>query len=193
MKVQVFVRWEEMNRTKLIFWTDTAIFCAFLIAAGIGFSFAFSSGIPGASWKAIHLSSGIVVFAGVIFHLVLHRQWIGAAAKRLIKKASWRTRINFGVNFLLGWVFVLICLSGLNMSLSHAGCSTLFQIRLSIWETMHRGTGTAMTIYLFIHLVLHYPWIRCTAGKIFHYRTGRTQSLGLPGVADDPTKGTLVK
>ncbi len=182
-----------MNRTKLIFWTDTAIFCAFLIAAGIGVSFTAFPGLLGASWKAMHLSSGILVFTGVIFHLVLHRKWIGSVAKRLVKKASWLTRINFGVDFLLGWVFALICLSGLNMALSHAGRLTLFQMPLSLWETMHRGTGTAMTIYVIIHLALHYQWIKRTAGTYFRYRLCQTQSLGLTAMANDQTKRTLVQ
>ncbi len=182
-----------MNRTKLMIWTDIAIFCAFLIAAGIGLSFTAFPGLQGASWKASHLSSGILVFVGVIFHLALHRKWIGVTAKQLIKKASWRTRINFGVDFLLGGVLILICLSGLNMGLSHHGYATVFQIKLSLWETMHRGTGTAMTIYVIIHLALHYPWIKRTAGKYFHSRLGQTQSFGLPAIAKDHTKRTLVQ
>ncbi len=164
-----------MNRTKLIFWMDTAIFSAFLIAAGIGLSFTAFPGTQSAFRKAIHLSSGSLVFAGVVYHLALHQKWIGSTAKRLMKEASWLTRINFGVDFLLGWVFTLICLSGLNIWLSHHGYATIFQIKLSLWETMHRGTGSAMTIYVIIHLALHYPWIRRIAGKYFHSRLGQTQ------------------
>ncbi len=181
-----------MNRTKLLIWTDIAIFCAFLSAAGMGLSFKAFPGLQGASWKAIHLSSGILVFAGVIFHLVLHRKWIEVTAKRLIKKASWRTRINFGLDFLLGGVLILICLSGLNIGLSHHGYATVFQIERSFWETMHRGTGTAMTIYVIIHLALHYQWIKRTAGKSFHSRLSETSSFRLSAIANDHAKRTLV-
>ncbi len=165
-----------MNRTKLIFWTDTAIFSTFLITAGIGLPFAFFSGPHSTSWKAVHLSSGILVFAGVVFHLALHRKWIGATAKRLVKKANWLTWMNFGVDFLLGWVFTLVCVSGLNMALSNAGYPTLFQIKLTLWEMMHRGTGTAMTIYVILHLALHYQWIRRAAGKCFNDFLGQMQT-----------------
>jgi hypothetical protein len=167
-----------MNRAQLFFWINSLMFCAFLISAGIGLPLTYAPppGLQGDLWKPIHSVSGILIFAGVATHLVLHGKWIAATAKRFPKKVGWRTRINFCVDFLLGGVFLLICISGLNQWLASIGCGTFFQMDASFWERMHRGTGTAMVAYIIIHLVLHAEWIKGAFRKPFKRYSDRTPS-----------------
>ncbi len=153
-----------MNRARLLLLTDSLIFCTFLIAAGIELPFAYApwQGLQDDFWKIIHKVSGMLLFAGVVTHLVLHARWIATTAKRFLKSTSRPAKINFCVDLLLGWVFLLICLSGINQWAASLGNPTLFQIDRSIWKSMHLGTGTAMSVYVIIHLVLHGRWIKNT-------------------------------
>ncbi len=171
-----------MNRPRLLFWINSLIFCAFLISAGIGLPLAYAPppDLQDDLWKPIHSVSGILIFAGVATHLVLHGKWIAATAKRFPMKTGWQTRINFCVDFLLSWVFLLICISGLNQWLVSIGYTTFFQIDLSFWARMHRGTGTAMTVYVIIHLALHGRWIKHALRKPFKRFSGRTPTEVLP-------------
>jgi hypothetical protein len=165
--VGLVIEGKEMEKYKLNFTLDAATCLAFVGTAftGLLFRFVFPSG-PGSqtytwlglarpAWAVFHNISFLLMLSGISLHLALHWKWITTVAARYCKKTSRAARINFTVDALMFWVFLLGSLSGIIFCL---GDLLGAQVG-SLWFQMHRGTGTAMVIYVFLHLALHTKWI----------------------------------
>jgi hypothetical protein len=99
----------KMNKTKLNFLLDTAIFIAFLLSAvsGVVFLFLPQGGFQGgrnpgfqgsilflsrAGWRDLHTWASLIFVAGVVIHLALHWRWIVCVAKRYARNALGHSR-----------------------------------------------------------------------------------------------------
>lgn len=156
-----------MEKNKLNFTLDAATCLAFVGTAftGLLFRFVFPSG-PGSqtytwlglarpAWAVFHNISFLLMLSGISLHLALHWKWIISVAARYFNKTSRPARINFTIDALMFWVFLLGSLSGIILWLG-----SLFHARVSgAWFQMHQGTATAMIVYICLHLALHGKWI----------------------------------
>jgi hypothetical protein len=176
------------SKSRLNFVLDAAIFAAFLVTAftGLLLWLALPNNGPGSGWSAllgltrhtwvdIHSLAGLVVMIGVIWHLVMHWDWILCVARRFLGRATRQSRINFSLATIMFALFFLTSLSGLigwhplaggyrGGRNPFPGATPLALTRLD-WNDLHIWVGVAMVALILVHLALHWKWIVCVARR----------------------------
>ncbi len=169
-------------KTKSNYWLDMGIFLAFTVTMisgtllwlvlpeGRGSSTALFLGISKSLWLDVHIWSGVGMFLGALFHLVIHWKWISVVGKRYFKKLARQARVNFTLNSFLFAGFLLASLSGLVtwLILPEGGYQggrnpnffrTFLGMERSLWGDWHLWSGVAMLVILLIHILNHRGWI----------------------------------
>ena len=103
-----------------------------------------------------HQIVGILWVAGLVWHLVWHRQWLGAAFRSL-----WRRRGGVKLPNLLVCSFLLVgtLLIPLTGLLAGAFPDT-------VWSWRHHLLGELSLIVVVVHVALHGRWIARAVGRI---------------------------
>jgi hypothetical protein len=176
-------------KTRFNFLLDALIFVAFLVTTftGLLLWLGLPDG-PGSGWTTwldltrhtwvdIHSWAGLVMLLGVIWHLVMHWEWIVCVARRFLGKTSQQARINFSLDAVMFAVFFVVSLSGLIawLFLPSGGYrggrnpfygATLLNLSRHEWNDVHLWTGLAIIALALLHLALHWQWIVCTARRL---------------------------
>lgn len=104
---------------------------------------------------SFHEIGGLILFAFIIFHLILNYKWIiGVTEKLFSKSLPVKTRIGYIANVLLLISFILICVSGILIS------KVLFQFNTGMtWKMVHNTSAAIALILIGIHIGLHVKMI----------------------------------
>ncbi len=98
-----------MHKTRLNYWLDMVIALAFGLSALSGIAFLFMGtggyhggrnpahlqtwlGLARGTWSDLHTLFGLVLIAGVLFHLVLHWKWVVCVTKEMFKPRPQESR-----------------------------------------------------------------------------------------------------
>lgn len=72
------------------FWLDVFMLVSGIICIATGIVMDFHI-IPGGramkgAWRAAHIYSGYLMYIGLVFHLLWHREWIAGATKKIFRR-----------------------------------------------------------------------------------------------------------
>jgi hypothetical protein len=171
-------------------WLDAAIFMAFVVTTitgvllwlalptGSGSNYYIYWGLSKSTWVAIHDWAGVAMLVGLLAHILLHWDWVQCIASRFFHRLPRQARTNFGLDAIVGVLFLAVSISGLISWLVlggsgyHGGRNPMYNaIVLGLgrdgWNDLHLWTGVAMIALTVLHLALHWKWILCMIKKFF--------------------------
>lgn len=127
---------------------DFGLLVVFLVATAPQFT-----GISWHEWLSLALAAGVIV------HVVLHRQWVIAVASHIRNKATRSSRFSFGLNALLFIAFTLVTYSGIAISEEVMPILGIGMFDNRAWRFLHHTFSNISLIIIAIHVALHWHWI----------------------------------
>ena len=137
-----------LSETVKNYWLDIFLFFAFIIDMNTHFT-----GIP------IHEWLGIGFGIALIYHLMLHWQWITAVTQRLLKKLPAQQRFRYLIDILLFIDMVIVIVTGLWISEVAMAQLGLSAQRSFLWRQLHHSTSNLVIFLVGLHLALDWKWI----------------------------------
>lgn len=142
-----------MNKKQKHYWILDA-------TLGVGFMLAFQQDITG---HALHQWLGILVGAGALVHLLLHKKWLQVTARNFASMATSRSRWYLILDGLLGLGLLGTIITGLVIST----WTNLPLNNYQAWLAVHITVSIEALVMLVVKLVLHRQWIVTTARRMF--------------------------
>lgn len=130
------------------YWLDIVLFFAFIIDMNFRFT-----GI------AIHEWLGIGFGLALIYHLLLHWDWIISVSKRLFRRLPGGQRVRYLVDLLLFLDMVILSMTGIwisEVAMQQLGISVTSNF---FWRRMHTLTADFAIWLVALHLALSWKWI----------------------------------
>jgi len=152
-----------MKQNERNFWLDVSLFVTFLCTVSTGMflwlliphqATAFFGGVTRQFWLTVHTCSGIVCLAGVVIHVIWHREWLKAMRRRSTATLPPKVRANRVTDRYVWVCFLIVVVFGIIDWLIPA-----FENRASIFDRLHLAFGIAWLTGIVVHLVLHRRWI----------------------------------
>lgn len=120
------------------------------------------------TWEVLHDWTGIAMIAAALIHIVFHWRWILGTLKRIFHKVE-----RFGnrlfwtivVDAFIAIGFFLSAISGLYFFFATKDANWL--LLDTTWDTIHTWSSDVMIMAAFIHVILHWDWIKNITAKIF--------------------------
>jgi hypothetical protein len=159
------------------------IFVALLITTITGFLFwlviphKLDIVFPGFSrsvWVAVHISSGVLGFAGIFIHIVKHWDWLTALRGRPPREMKEKLRANRIVDRIMWITFITTNVFGALAWALHFGID-IYVVRVP--DRLHVVFGVAWTILTIVHLALHWKWITSTSQRYIALGLGRSSQI----------------
>jgi hypothetical protein len=179
-----------ISKTKWNAWLDAVVFTALVLTTltgvilwlilpeGSGSSYSLFLGVSKSAWVTVHDWAGVAMLAGLLTHVVLHWEWVTCIAARITRPLPRQVQTNFGLDAILGIVFLVVAISGLISWLALGGGyqggrnpaynALVLGLGRDGWSDLHLWTGVAMISLTLLHLALHWKWILCTLRNILH-------------------------
>ena len=163
-----------MNTTKRNFWLDVTVFAALLVTTITGLLLwlvvphkldIVFLGFSRSIWLAAHISSGVVVLAGIVIHIARHWGWLKALRGRPLSGMPERLRANRIVDRILWITFITNNVFGAIVWMLHFG-DDIYIVRVP--DRLHVVFGVVCTILMIVHLALHWKWITSTIQRHIH-------------------------
>ncbi|MCA9995511.1 MAG: cytochrome b/b6 domain-containing protein [Anaerolineales bacterium] len=137
-----------LSETIKNYWLDIFLFFAFIIDMNTHFT-----GIP------IHEWLGIGFGIALIYHLMLHWQWITAVTQRLFKKLPAQQRFRYLIDLLLFINMVIVIVTGLWISEVAMAQLGLQAQQGFMWRRLHHSSSELVIFLVGLHLALDWKWI----------------------------------
>lgn len=120
------------------------------------------------TWEVLHDWTGIAMIAAALIHVILHWRWILGTLNRIFHKVE-----RFGNR--LFWTIVVDAFIAIGFFLSAiSGLYFFFAIKDAnwllldtTWDTIHTWSSDVMIMAAFIHVLLHWDWIKNITAKMF--------------------------
>jgi hypothetical protein len=124
------------------------------------------------TWEALHDWTGIAMIAAALIHIVFHWKWILGTLKRIFRTVSHKAE-RFGnrlfwtivVDAFIAIGFLLSAISGLYFFFAIKDANWL--LLDTTWDTVHTWSSDVMIMAAFIHILLHWDWIKNITAKMF--------------------------
>lgn len=145
----------RLSETLKNFGVDIALFLMFIIDMNTRFT-----GIP------IHEWLGIVLGGALVYHLLLHWQWIVALTRKIVSKLPAVQRIRYFVDLLLFIDMVIVVASGILISEAALPQVGIQIGRNFLWRGLHHSSTELISWLVGFHLALSWGWISSAFG---HY------------------------
>jgi hypothetical protein len=160
-----------MKQTKRNFRLDAIMFVAFLFTTTTGpilwlviprqLGIAFL-GFSRSAWRAAHVYSGVVVLAGIVLHIIRHRDWLRALRGRRLSGMPEKLRLNRVVDRIMWITYIAANVFGVTAWALSTGNDISV---VGGAERLHAVFGAACTILVSLHLALHWKWVASTTRR----------------------------
>ena len=137
-------QWSETFKN---FWVDIALFLMFIVDMNTHLT-----GI------AVHEWLGIVFGGALVYHLLLHWQWINSTTRRLFSKLPGVQRLRYAIDLLLFAVMVIVVASGVLISRDALPAVGLAIEPSRFWSGLHHLTSNLVILLVGLHLALSWAW-----------------------------------
>ena len=142
---------KRLSETVKNYWLDIALFFAFIIDMNTRFT-----GI------SIHEWLGLGFGIALIYHLLLHWNWIASLTKRLFRKLPGGQRLRYVIDLVLFVDMVVLTMTGIWISEV-----AMRQLGLSFapnffWRRLHEQTADFAIFLVALHIALDWKWIVST-------------------------------
>ena len=138
----------RLSETVKNYWLDFALFFAFIIDMNTRFT-----GIP------IHEWLGIAFGIALIYHLLLHWNWMVSITSRLLRKLPSGQRLRYVIDWLLFLDIVILVMTGIWISEVAMGQLGLRFAANFFWRRLHSQTADLAIWLVAFHLALDWKWI----------------------------------
>ena len=138
----------RISETLLNFWVDIALFLMFIIDMNTHFT-----GIP------IHEWLGIVLGGALVYHLLLHWQWIITISRRIVSRLPAIQRIRYVIDLILFVDMVIVVASGILISREALPLFGIEMGRNFYWSRLHHTSTELISWLIGLHLALSWGWI----------------------------------
>lgn len=122
------------------------------------------TGLPAHEW--LGLSLGIIV----MIHLLLSWAWIASTTAGLVRRATWRTRVNFALNVILFILLVLVITSGIAISVVAVPALGVATIDDRAWRSLHNLTLNWLVLLTGFHVVMNWRPLVAGVRRAFAFR-----------------------
>ncbi len=145
---------KRFSETLKNYWLDIALFFAFIIDMNTRFT-----------GLAIHEWLGLGFGAALIYHMLLHWNWIVSITKRLLGKLSGGQRLRYLIDLVLFIDMVVLTMTGIWISEV-----AMRQMGLSFgegffWRRLHEQTADLAIWLVALHIALDWKWIVSTTKR----------------------------
>lgn len=137
-----------LSETVKNYWLDVFLFFAFILDMNTHFT-----------GLAIHEWLGIGFGIALIYHMMLHWQWITAVTQRLLKKLPAQQRFRYLIDLLLFIDMVIVIVTGLWISEVAMAQLGLSAQRSFLWRWLHHSSSELVILLVGLHLALDWRWI----------------------------------
>lgn len=152
---------------------DLVIAAAFLIAAN-----------PPLFGLPVHEWFGLAFAVVLVAHLVLHWEWMAAAAKRVFTGRGRGVRANAAVDAVLFVALTAAVLSGLMISRHVMASFGPPSPAPRAWRGIHSFASDTAIVAMGLHLGLHWNWLALQLPRLFAAKTRGADADGsFPSVA----------
>lgn len=138
-------RWSQTLKN---YWLDIALFFAFIIDMNTRFT-----GIP------IHEWLGIAFGIALIYHLLLHWDWIISISQRLFRRLPSGQRLRYVIDLVLFVDMVVLTMTGIWISEVAMGQLGIAVTPNFFWRRLHEMTADGAIWLVALHLALDWKWI----------------------------------
>lgn len=138
----------RISATLRNFWLDLLLFLGFVVDVNVRFT-----------GLSIHEWLGIVLGGVLVYHVLVHWEWIVAVVRRTFGRLPAIHRLKALVDLLLFLDMVALIATGLWISEAALPAIGLSFPRDPAWRLIHRLTADAAIWLLGAHLALNWPWI----------------------------------
>ena len=166
--------WSETLKN---FWLDIALFIAFIVDMNVRFT-----GI------SIHEWLGIALGIALIYHLLLHYNWIVAITKRIFSRLPGVERLRYVLDIALFIDMVILVATGIWISESALPLLGITVVPSFLWRQLHHLTADLVIWMIGLHLALSWKWIVNTFKRYLFQPIGRLFRGRIPAV--QPVKVT---
>ena len=145
---------KRFSETVKNYWLDIALFFAFIIDMNTRFT-----GI------SIHEWLGLGFGIALIYHLLLHWNWIASLTKRLFRKLPGGQRLRYGIDLILFVDMVVLTMTGIwisEVAMQQLGLS--FEHNF-FWRRLHEQTADLAIFLVALHIALDWKWIVSTTKR----------------------------
>lgn len=159
------------RKAELNFWLDLAVFVVQLMMIVTGtvvlgiLPHSLTANFLGLSrsvWLAAHVGAGVLGLAGVVLHIVWHRDWLKALRGRSLREMPRKLRANRVVDRAMWLCFIVANVCGaLTAALHLSGVS----VGVGVPERLHVVFAIVWVVLTIVHLGLHSKWIAATARR----------------------------
>jgi hypothetical protein len=159
----------KQNISKFI--VDIVIFIGFLLALD-----------PRVTGNTIHEWLTIAGTVIIVLHLLLNWNWIGGLTKNFFRKATFKSRFNYILNWLFFIDGILVMLTGIMISEVVLPAFGLQAQHGGIWRQLHSLTADIALYILALHLALNWDWVANVLKRYIFYPIAhlRTKKATLP-------------
>ena len=141
----------KLSETIKNFWLDIVLVVAFVLDMNLQFT-----------GLVIHEWLGIAFGAALVYHLLLHWQWLVTVTKRVFGRLPNGQRLKYLVDLALFVNMVLLVFSGIWMSQEALGALGIPTSDNPIWRQIHQLTNSLSVWLVALHLALNWRWILST-------------------------------
>ncbi|MCA9980659.1 MAG: cytochrome b/b6 domain-containing protein, partial [Anaerolineales bacterium] len=144
----------KLSDTVKNFWLDIVLVIAFVVDMNLQFT-----------GLLIHEWLGIAFGIALVYHLLLHWQWLVSVTQRLFRRLPAGQRLKYFVDWALFVNMVLLVATGLWISqevLAPLGIPTSDN---PLWRQIHHITADLSIWLVALHLALNWKWILSTAKR----------------------------
>ncbi|MFG0266335.1 MAG: DUF4405 domain-containing protein [Rhodopirellula sp. JB055] len=166
-----------MSGTQARVWLDLCLFIGMVLVLA-----------PQATGIAVHEWASFLILIPFFLHLIFAWKWIVNTTRRFFKRIPGDSRFNYGLDWLLFFLFVVATFSG--VVISEAALPAL-GIHLNIdpfWSTIHDISANLLMLVIGIHLAMHWNWIAVNVKKYILRR--RAESFDTKSAAPTPNETT---
>lgn len=106
--------------------------------------------------RDLHSVVGLFVLVGIGVHLALHWKWVVAVSARIFGKVARQARVNYILDALLLFCFIIIGLSGVVIWINGQDEGLII---------LHGWSAVMLIVLSTVHLTLHWKWIVSTTRR----------------------------
>lgn len=140
------------------------------------------------TWEDLHTWGGILMIIVAVIHIAIHWSWIIGMTKRITndlfgrgKRLNNRSRMNAGINAVIGISFLIAAISGIYLLFFPGGAHGVpdpgFIFQRNTWDLIHTWAGNLMIIAFVIHLSIHWKWVTKVSSKFIRSVTSSKKEV----------------
>jgi hypothetical protein len=155
-----------MKQTERNFWLDVSLFVTCLSTVYTGLLLwliilrqdaAVFLGLNHHFWLTAHICSALACAAGIVIHVIWHREWLKALRRRRIASLPPKLRANRVMDRFVWITFLATSVFGALDWVIPAGENSV-----DVSSRLHVAFGIACLLGMTVHLALHAKWITST-------------------------------